>query len=196
MEVKAKARYIKMSPQKVRLVIDVVRGLDTRDALAQLKFMNKLAATPVEKLISSAIANAIHNFELKEDNLFVKEIRADDGPTLKRWTPKAFGRAGAIRKRSSHITVVLGERVETKKDATGKKVKLAAPKKVDEVINEALNTEDITATKVVAEKGESQEGTEKEIFDAREKGKHRHKAPIEKKDAGGFSKKMFRRKSG
>ncbi|MCD4705591.1 50S ribosomal protein L22, partial [bacterium] len=107
MEMKAKAKYIKMSPKKVRLVVDVIRKMDVDNALAQLKFINKLAAKPVEKLINSAIANAKHNFGLEKDNLYIKEIKVDEGAILKRWRPRAFGRAGAIRKRSSHISLIL-----------------------------------------------------------------------------------------
>jgi len=195
MEVKAKARYIRMSPKKVRLVIDVVRGMDIAPALAQLKFINKRAATPVEKLIKSAVANATHNFELKEDNLFIKEVRADDGPTLKRWHPRAFGRAGSIRKRSVHISLILGEKVETKKEVEGKKEKLAAPKKVEEVINEEIKKEE----KRAADQDKPKEGeASKEIFDEREKGKHRHKEHLDtlrEKEKGGFAKKIFRRKA-
>ncbi len=195
MEVKAKARYIRMSPKKVRLVIDVVRGMDVAAAKAQLKFINKRAVQPVEKLIDSAVANAIHNFELKEDNLFVKEIRVDDGPTLKRWQPRAFGRAGAIRKRSSHISLILGEKVETKKEVKGKKEKIEAPKKVQEVAHDEVKKE----SKKLADQDKPKESEEtKEIFDEREKGKHRHKEHLDtvrEKDKGGFAKKIFRRKA-
>jgi large subunit ribosomal protein L22 len=196
MEVNAKARYIRMSPKKVRLVIDVVRGMDIAPALAQLKFINKRAATPVEKLIKSAVANAMHNFELKEDNLFIKEIRADDGPTLKRWHPRAFGRAGSIRKRSVHITLILGEKVETKKDVKGKKEKLAAPKKVEELVNEEIKKEE---NKDVDKNKSKDDDVNKEIKDEKEKGKHRHNEHLDKlreKEKGGFAKKIFRRKAG
>lgn len=113
MEVKAKLRYLRMSPRKVRLVIDSVRGLDVGAAESQLRFIPKAAAKPVLKLLASAIANAEHNFNLNKSNLYIKEIRVDDGPTLKRWMPKAMGRADTIRKRSSHINLVLDEREKT-----------------------------------------------------------------------------------
>lgn len=102
-----------MSPKKVRLVIDVIRGMDALDAKKQLAFMTKKAARPVGKLLDSAIANATNNFGLKENNLYVKEVMADGGPSLKRWRPRAFGRASKILKRTSHILIVLGERVPT-----------------------------------------------------------------------------------
>lgn len=119
MEVKAKAKFIRMSPKKVRLLANLVRGLNVEDALVQLQFNKKLATLPLGKLLKSAVANAEENEDLKRNNLFVKEITVDGGPTLKRWMPRAMGRATPLIKRSSHITVVLGERVPT----TSKKVK-------------------------------------------------------------------------
>lgn len=110
MEVKAKARFIRMSPRKIRLVVNLVRGLDVDDAVAQLRFLNKAAARPVYKLIESARANAENNFKLNPGSLFIKTITVDGGPVLKRWMPRAFGRATPVRKRTAHITVVLDER--------------------------------------------------------------------------------------
>lgn len=119
MEVKAKARYIRMSPRKVRLVVDLIRGLNVQEAKAQLSFSKKAAAEPVLKLLNSAIANATHNFNMEASDLYVKTITADGGPTLKRWRPRAFGRAGAIRKRTSHINIVLASRAQEKKSVEG-----------------------------------------------------------------------------
>ena len=126
MQVKAKAKYIRMSPRKVRLVVDVVRGMDVSAALVQLDFVKKAASKPVKKVVASALANAVNNFKLDEKNLFIESITADDGPTLKRWRPRAFGRATTIRKRSTHIGVILAEKVPTddkKKAKDDKKVK-------------------------------------------------------------------------
>ena len=100
MDVIAKANFIRMSPRKVRLVVDLVRGMDVEPALAQLKFMQKAAARPVKKLIDSAVANAVHNFKLPSGALFIKTIKVDGGPVLKRWRARAFGRAAGIHKRS------------------------------------------------------------------------------------------------
>lgn len=113
MEVKAFARHIRMSPRKVRLVADLVRGLDVSKAEAQLKFYRKAAARPVLKLVQSAAANATNNFKLNADGLFIKKITVDGGPVLKRWRARAFGRAAGIKKRTSHISVVLDERSVT-----------------------------------------------------------------------------------
>lgn len=130
MDVKAKLRFLRMSPKKVRLVIDVIRGMDVEEAQIQLQFINKKVARPVLKLLNSAIANAENNFKLKKENLFIKKIIADDGPTLKRWKPRAFGRPDMIRKRSAHITIILGEYKETPKRKLKeiKKKELAAKK--------------------------------------------------------------------
>jgi len=113
-EVIAKAKYIRMSPRKVRLVVNLIRNMNAKEAVARLKLLRKEAAIPVKKVIESAIANAEHNFNLKRESLYIKKITADSGPTLKRWQPRAHGRATPIRKRSCHITVVLDERIENK----------------------------------------------------------------------------------
>lgn len=132
MEVEAKARYIRMSPTKVRLVIDVVRGMKVREAQAQLAFMKKAAAEPVLKLLNSAMANAQHNFQLKTDELYIKSIVADGGPMLSRFRARAFGRAAPIRKRSSHIAIVLDDvsnRVRAKKTKAKKTAKTEIAKR-------------------------------------------------------------------
>ncbi len=118
MEVKASAKKIRISPRKVRLVIDLVRGSKVNDALDQLRFMNKNAKTVIEKLIKSGIANAVNTYNLSEDNLFIKEIRVDEGATLKRWMPRARGRATPIRKRTSHIMLILGALVDSGRTQT------------------------------------------------------------------------------
>jgi large subunit ribosomal protein L22 len=109
-EVRAVGKYIQMSPQKVRLVIDQVRGMKVDDALALLKYTPKAAAKPVAKVIHSAVANAEENFGMSRDDLFVARITADTAPT-RRW--RRFGARGRFKpvlKRASHVTVILGER--------------------------------------------------------------------------------------
>lgn len=112
MEVRAVAKYIRMSPQKVRLVVDLVRGRDVDEALDILRFTPKAAAKPVAKVIRSAVANAEENYGLAREDLYIAHIVADEGPTLKRGRFAARGRFKPILKRSSHITVVLSEREE------------------------------------------------------------------------------------
>ncbi|MEW6333811.1 MAG: 50S ribosomal protein L22 [Thermodesulfobacteriota bacterium] len=109
METRAVAKYIRMSPQKVRLVADLVRGKKIEEAKQILLFTRKYAAEPVSKVLNSAVANAKQNPNIDENILYVKEIYVDNGPSLKRWRARAQGRAAAIKKRMSHITVVLSE---------------------------------------------------------------------------------------
>ena len=110
MEARAKLRYVRLSPQKTRLVVDMVRGKGVQDALNILKFSPQKAAAVVSKLVSSAVANAEQKGVSDVDRLFVKTINVDQGPALKRFLPRAQGRATRIRKPTSHITVVLDEK--------------------------------------------------------------------------------------
>ncbi|HBK34035.1 TPA: 50S ribosomal protein L22 [Candidatus Uhrbacteria bacterium] len=126
MEVQAKARYLRTSPRKIRYVIDVIRGMQVEKAQQQLSFSKKQAAGLVLKLLNSAIANARHNFHIEDTtSLYIKHITADGGPILHRWRARAFGRSAPIRKRTTHITILLDTRdTETKiKKASTKKVK-------------------------------------------------------------------------
>lgn len=99
-----------MAPRKVRLVVDLIRGKNVTQALAALQFTGRSATTPVTKLLKSAMANAKNNFKLDPEKLYIKKITVDGGPTLKRWRPRAFGRAGMIRKRTSHISIILDQK--------------------------------------------------------------------------------------
>ncbi len=123
MEVTAKTRFIRQSPRKVRLVSDLIKGLGATAARDQLKFLPKKAAVMVLKTLNSAIANAEHNYKLAGVNLFVARAFVDQGPTLKRSTPKAFGRAAQIRKRSSHLTIILSEQDARRKKQDANKFK-------------------------------------------------------------------------
>ncbi len=106
-EVKAIARYIRMSPFKVRRVLDQIRGRSYREALILLEFMPYRACEPIVKVLRSAVANAEHNEGLDPSDLVVSQAFADGGPTLKRYRPRAQGRAYQIRKRTCHITVAV-----------------------------------------------------------------------------------------
>ena len=110
MEARAVARHVRISPRKARQVIDLIRGKDVEEALTILKFTPKGASPIVEKVLRSAMANAENNFEMDVDALYVAECYVDQGPTLKRIRPRARGMANRIRKRTSHITVILRER--------------------------------------------------------------------------------------
>jgi large subunit ribosomal protein L22 len=111
-EVRAVSKYVRMSPQKVRLVVDLVRGRAVNEALTVLRFTPKAAADPVARVIASAAANAEENYGLAADELYVARIWADEGPTLRRGRAGARGRYKPLLKRGSHITVVLAERTE------------------------------------------------------------------------------------
>lgn len=114
-EVKAFGRHIHVSPRKLRLVADMIRRAPVEVALEQLKFSSRSAALPLAKVINSAIANAIHNFNLNKDDLFVKTVTIDAGPVMKRMFPRAQGRGFVIRKRTSHINVILESKPNSKK---------------------------------------------------------------------------------
>ncbi|MGH8795359.1 MAG: 50S ribosomal protein L22 [Stackebrandtia sp.] len=104
---RASARYVRVSPMKARRVVNLIRGLPADEALTTLEFAPQAASEPVYKVVASAIANAENNESLDRESLLVSEAYVDEGPTMKRYRPRAHGRAYRIRKRTSHITVVL-----------------------------------------------------------------------------------------
>ncbi|WP_216327071.1 50S ribosomal protein L22 [Deinococcus aestuarii] len=106
----AVARYVRMSPRKVRLVVDVIRGKSVAEAEDLLRFIPRAASEPVAKVLKSAKSNAVNNDEMLEDRLVIKAAYVDAGPTLKRLIPRARGSANIIKKRTSHITIIVGER--------------------------------------------------------------------------------------
>lgn len=110
MEAKATARMVRVSARKARLVVDLIRGKDVQTASNLLRYLNRGSARPVSKVLESAVANAINNYNMLEEELYVKTGYVDEGPTLKRALPRARGRADTMKKRTSHITVVVGER--------------------------------------------------------------------------------------
>ncbi len=106
----AKLHYLNITPRKVNLVARLIAGMDVNQAKVQLEHLPKRSALPIKKLVDSALANAIHNFQLSEGNLFIQEIKVTQGPMLKRGFPRSRGRVDTKRKRMSHITIVLGQR--------------------------------------------------------------------------------------
>jgi len=119
MEITAKLNYLRMAPRKVRIVADLIKDMEIKQAETQLKFAPKRAAKPLLKLLNSAIANAKQNFNLEKDSLFIKQILVNEGPPFKRWRPVSRGRAFPIMKRTSHVNLVLGvkEKAEARKPA-------------------------------------------------------------------------------
>lgn len=110
--VSATAKYVRMAPRKVRLVVDQIRNKSVSQALELLQFAEVAAAVPVEKVLRCAVANAENNNNLRANNLYIAEAYVDEGPTLKRIRPRAKGSASRINKRTSHITIVVAPRKE------------------------------------------------------------------------------------
>jgi len=121
----AQLRYLRMTPTKCRRVIDLVRGMDVQPALDQLRFQPQAASEPIAKVIASAAANAENNKQLDPSTLYISQAYVDEGPTLKRFRPRAQGRAYRIRKRTSHITVVVSVRPSDGKAHTATTTKKA-----------------------------------------------------------------------
>ncbi|EKB58567.1 50S ribosomal protein L22 [Falseniella ignava] len=109
---KATAKTVRIAPRKVRLVVDLIRGKHISEAISILKFTPRGASPVVEKVLMSAIANAEHNFDLDVESLYVTEAYVNEGPTMKRYRPRARGSASPINKRTSHITIVVSEKEE------------------------------------------------------------------------------------
>ncbi len=122
---KAVLKNYRQAPRKVRLVADSIKGKSVVQAQTELDYLVKRASLPMKKLLESAVANAVTHTGAEKDSLFVKEVRVDKGVVIKRFMPRAFGRASKIHKHSSHVTLVLAERdmtAKTKKTATKKAV--------------------------------------------------------------------------
>lgn len=112
MSVKAHLRQLRISPRKVRLVVDIIRGMEVDKALEQLSYIPKRASGPVAKLLESAVASAEHDFKISRKDLYVSKIIVEEGTTLKRMMPRAMGRSFPIAKRTSHITLMLDKKAE------------------------------------------------------------------------------------
>jgi large subunit ribosomal protein L22 len=186
MPISAKLKYLRISPRKVRLVANLIRGMDAEEAKTQLKFLPKRAAGPILKLLNSAVANAEHDFNLSKENLYISKITVDAGPSLKRWMPRAMGRATPIMKRTSHVTIVLEERVKSHK----------MPKAVQQ--DKATKKEKLTEKKAEQEKQKEQKETEKPVIKAPKKTLREVKGvekPIPQPGFKNLAKRVFRRKS-
>jgi large subunit ribosomal protein L22 len=183
METRAKLNHLRMSARKVRLIADMIRGSNINQAREQLEFSTRRAALPILKLLNSAVANALHNNKLSEDNLFIKIIKVDEGPIQKRWSPRAFGRASRINKRTSHVTIILGELKPTaikEKSQPDKKDKAAKP---DDV--KIVNSLDEIKEKETKEKSDKdKDGGKSDFKSAKDQPK------------GGPRRRLFSRKSG
>src|SRR5689334_12585298 len=170
---RAIARHVRVSPMKARRVVNLVRGLPAREALTVLQFAPQSASEPVYKVLASAIANAENNERLDPDSLLVAEAYVDEGPTLKRFRPRAQGRAYRIRKRTSHITIVVesvpasqarAAKAGVAKATKAAKAVAAEPDETDEVEESApakkTAAKKAPAKKAAAKSADAEEGTE------------------------------------
>lgn len=112
MEARATARYVRISPRRTRLVVNLIKGKSVDEAINTLRFTPRRAAGPVEKVLRSAVANATHNLDLDEESLYISEAYVDEGPRMKRLLPRARGRRDIMIRPLSHITIVVREREE------------------------------------------------------------------------------------
>ena len=142
MEAKAQLHYVRIAPRKMRLVASLIRKKKVQEAQRILEFTIQKSSEPLLKLLNSAVANAKNNLQLAEDNLYIKTITVDGGPMLKRWRPRARGAAYQIQKRTSHVTLVIGEIKETKQKKTEKKVVKAPVKPHDEAKQEPVSEQE------------------------------------------------------
>ena len=146
MEIKAKLNYLRTAPRKVRLIADLIRGLNIKEAEIQLRFNSNKVANPLLKLLNSAVANAKNSFNVEKESLFIKSIKINQGPPFKRWRAASRGRAMPVLKKTSHVDLVLGtkkgikieKKKETKseikeeiKEETKPKISKRAPKKIE-----------------------------------------------------------------
>jgi len=170
MKITAQLNYLHISPRKVRLTVNLIKGMPVDQAKLQLKFLSKRSSGPVLKLLNSALANAKNNFKLDENGLYVSSIKVNEGPMFKRFRPRAFGKAAMLRKRTSHVSLVL----ETKENIVKPETKKSKPE-----IREA-DTRDL-------KEGEHLELKSKESSQEKDMSK-----PKSKK---GFTRKIFQRKA-
>lgn len=182
MQVSAKLKNLRKSPRKVRIVSDSLKGLDVEKAASHLKFLIKGSSPHFEKLLKSAVANAENNFGLDKNNLYIKDIKVDEGQKLKRWLPRAHGRASLLLKRTCSVELILDEKVRGKGRKKIAKQEIKDIKKFD--IEEKVGKEE--EAEIVKEK------EEKEFLDEKKKGVGEKAMSAGKQ---GFLKKVFRRKS-
>ena len=198
MKSSAKLRYLNISPRKVRLVVDALRGLGAQEALSKLRFIKKRSAYPIEKLLRSAMANAEHNFSLDKGSLRIQEFKVDGGPMLKRFKPKALGRAAPIQRKTSHITIVLeGEKMSAQELEKRKKEQVVSKKQDPSTPPRSLGQPELGVSKKET-KGDSkiQDESSKMIekkLGARRGHDQEKKVKQDKKQS--FAKRLFRRKS-
>jgi len=198
MPVQAQSKYLKISAKKMRLVAVVIKGMDVSPALDYLKFVHHKASPLIAKTLHSAIANAEHNFSFDRHNLFVKEIFVGEGTMLKRWRARAFGRATPIHKKSSHLTIILEEKVPSQQQPKLKYNKLKEPS----ILKDNLNKKETETLESVhpqeSKKQESKEDPQENRDSQEQSRKHLKEQNLKRahnKSKAITLKKIFRRKS-
>ncbi|MBI4117634.1 MAG: 50S ribosomal protein L22 [Parcubacteria group bacterium] len=190
MKVTATLQHLRMAPRKVRLLRDLICGMKISSAQSQLLQQSKWAAKPILKLLLSAVANAEHNFGLEKNNLYIHTMTVDQGPIIKRWTPKAFGRATEVRKKTSHITLVLDEMIP------GQSHKNAGVLKSDKQDDKVLAETKASEKKEQQSSADVKEKHSEAAFDRRRAVKRKENFQENKpqKKSKGFASKIFQRK--
>lgn len=158
MKVQARLNRYRRSAQKVRELFPVIKGMDATEALLQLEYSKRGDALDIKKLLESAVANATNNFKLNKEDLFVENIIAEEGRTMKRWRPRAYGRAARILKRTCDIIITLEEKEKEEKVAPKKEEKKISAKKVEEKkenVAEKKETSEVKKDKEEAKKDKS-----------------------------------------
>ncbi|MFZ2225826.1 MAG: 50S ribosomal protein L22 [Candidatus Moraniibacteriota bacterium] len=192
MKVTAELNNLRISPRKVKLVADLIKGMDALEAVSQLDVAIKKTSGYMQKLLLSAVANAENNFGLAKDNLYVFEVTVGAGQTMKRWMPKAYGRAGQILKRTSHVRIVLEERVEGKGRKTKEQMEKERADKLKKAAAEVKQREKELAQKEKDGADGKEEKTEKISPDKLMKEEKINKS---KSDSKTWTNRIFRRKS-
>lgn len=191
MQVKASLNNLRMSPRKVRLVANLVKGMDVLEAKTELEFLPKKASGLILKLLNSAIANAKHNFNIEENNLYILRMIVEGGPSLKRWMPRAMGRATPILKRTCDLNLILEEKTPGAVKIEKKRKAAKSEKPEEEKIAAAPEKEEtISAMPEVKVQKQKQAFTAKP-YGAQEQGKKKFFS----RQTFGNIKKMFRRKA-
>lgn len=190
MKVTATLKNLRISPRKVRLVADAVKGMNTDAALVQVKNIIKRSSEDIEKLIKSAVANAENNFGIDADNLYIQDIQVGEGPRMKRWLPRAHGRATLLLKRTCHVYLTLEEKEEGKNRKSKEQLEKERAERAAE--KEKMMKEYEKAMEAEATENETQEeeGTQKAAVK-----KGTAKAAGKKGQQEGWMKKVFQRKA-
>lgn len=191
MKVTAQLNNLRISPRKVRLVADLIKNLDIEEAGIQAENIVKRSSPLMGKLLNSAVANAENNFGLDRNNLYVYDVRVGEGVKLKRWMPRAFGRASQILKRSSNITLILEERVEGR----NRKTKQQMDKEKKEREEARKKSEQKMKEEKLKKEKESEEAKKSNKFEEIKLKKKEENESKKGERKGGWVKKFFRRKS-